>query len=195
VAFASPAFRSLAARSGRELETILQRGRAPAIDALLGYEYRGFNHPRRSALLGIRSFLKGFFAAGDEAFGFNARARQNGLDGEWLAKPDDAHPRPFAFFGVAAVRPGERDSAYPHAVLLDYAAGRNAVYDPARLVRDYLVRVEEDSDDLLLGKAYLAVGPARVRVGFFLLERHRPFVIGPELERRVRDGVSRRGRP
>lgn len=172
MAFASPAFRALAARSSRELEAVLQRGRAPDIGALLGYEFRGFNHPRRTALLGIRSFFKGFFAVGEDAFGFNARARQNGLDGEWLAKPDDAHPQRFAFFGVV---PGERGSAYPHAVLLDYAAGRNARYDPARLVRDYVVRVDEHSDDLLLGKAYLALASARVPVGFFLLERHRPF--------------------
>ena len=54
---------------------------------------------------------------------------------------------------------------------------------PASVLRDYVVRVEPGSDELLLGKAYLA----RFRVGFFLLERRRPFEPGPELERHLRD--------
>ena len=182
---ASERFRELAARSGDELEEVLRGGGPPSTTALLGHEYRGFNHPALTRLLGIRKFIKGFFPAGELAFGFNARTRQNGLEGDWIARPDDANPRPFAFFGIAPVQPEARDARYPNAVLLDYARGNNPAYDPARLLRDHLVRVDESSDDLLLGKAYLALGRARAPVGFFLLERYRPFVAGPELEQRV----------
>jgi hypothetical protein len=59
------------------------------------------------------------------------------------------------------------------------------VYDPSRLLRDYVVRVREDSDDLLLGKAFVALGPARLAAGFFLLERHGPLRSDPALEARV----------
>lgn len=177
--FASQVFRDLAASSSRELESVLGRGKHPSTEGLLGYEYRGFNHPRRTALLGIRKFVKGFFPAAGEAFGFNARATQNGLDGEWIARPDDANPARFAFFAVEPVRTDARDSAYPNAVLLDYGRGNNRAYDPARLLRDYLVRVNDNSDDLLLGKAYLAFGSARMPVGFFVLERHRRFEVEP----------------
>lgn len=182
---ASQAFRDLAASSGDELEAVLRRGRRPSIESLLGYEYRGFNRPPATALLGIRKFIKGFFPSERQAFGFNARVAQNGLDGEWIAKPDDVNPRRYAFFGVAPVVPDGRDHRYPQALLLDYSRGGNPLFDPSRLLRDYLVRVDEDSDDVLLGKAYLAVGFARIPLGFFLLERHRTFEIGPELERRV----------
>ena len=180
---ASNSFRELAASSDDELESLLRNGRRPSVESLLGYEYRGFNHPRRSALLGIRKFIKGFFPAGGDAFGFNTRTKQNGLEGEWIARPDNANPGRFAFFRVATREP--RDDLYPHALLIDYSQGNNRAYDPAGLVRDYLVRVDPDSDDLLLGKAYLAVGSARIAVGFFLLERHRPFEPEPALERRA----------
>jgi hypothetical protein len=54
------------------------------------------------------------------------------------------------------------------------AAGGNPACDPSRLLRDYVVRVREDSDDPLLGRAYVALGRARLVAGFFILERHRP---------------------
>jgi hypothetical protein len=41
----------------------------------------------------------------------------------------------------------------------------------ARRLRDYLVQVTPGSNDLLLGQAFLAVGRARVAVGWFALER------------------------
>src|SRR5215210_6661853 len=149
MATASRAFRDLAAASGRELEAVLRRGYTPAVDALLGYEYRGFNHPRRTALLGIRKFIKGFFAAGDDVLGFNTRARQNGIDGDWIARPDDAHPGRFAFFRVLAPGAGAPASPYPRALLLDYSRAGNPLRDPSRVLRDHLVRVHEHSDDLL----------------------------------------------
>lgn len=179
MASASPAFRDLAARSARELDAILERGQPPAIDALLGYEFRGYNHPRRAALLGIRKFIKGFFGVRDEVLGFNTRTRQNGLDGAWIARPDDSEPGRFAFFRVLPPGSGACQGAYGHAVLLDYSGAGNPAYDPSRLLRDHVVRVDEHSDDLLLGKAYLALASARVPVGFFLLERHRPFSDDP----------------
>ena len=190
MATASPAFFDLAARSNRELEEILRHGTTPSIDALVGHEYRGFNRPARTALLGIRKFTKGFFEVEDEAFGFNTLMKQNGLDDQWIARGGAADPRRLGFFSVAPVRLGGRDDVYPRALLLDYAAGGNPVYDPSRLLRDYVVRVREDSDELLLGKAYVALGSARVAAGFFLLERHRPLTSDPALEQRVRGSIS-----
>jgi hypothetical protein len=181
MAIASPAFLDLAAKSNRELEEILRRGTMPSVDALVGHEYRGFNRPARTALLGIRKFTKGFFEAEDEAIGFNMLMKQNGLDGQWIPRGGAANPRRLGFFSVAPVQPGGREDLYPRALLLDYAAGHNPVYDPSRLLRDYVVRVREDSDDLLLGKAYVALGAARVAAGFFVLERHRPLTSAPAL--------------
>ena len=38
-------------------------------------------------------------------------------------------------------------------------AGRQPLYDPSGSLRDYLVRCMPGSDELLLGKAYFALGP------------------------------------
>jgi hypothetical protein len=183
VADASPAFRSLAARSRRELEAIHEGGETPDVAALLGYEFRGFNHQRLMGLLGIRKFIKGFFPARGAAYGFNTPAKQNGLDGDWLAKPDDANPKRFAFYSVDAENAAA--GSHPNALLLDYSRGDSG--PPAKLLRDYVVRVDPGFDELLLGKAYFAIGSARIPVGFFLLERRRPFEPGTALEAHLRD--------
>lgn len=179
---ASEAFRRLAARSRRELEAVHRAGETPDIPALLGYEFRGFNHPALMGLMGIRKFIKGFFPARSQAYGFNTPVKQNGLEGDWLAKPDEANPKRFAFYSVEA---GHAASRHPNALLLDYSHGDNGL--PTKLLRDYVVRADRGSDELLLGKAYFEIGPARIPVGFFLLERRRPFEPGPELEQHVRD--------
>jgi hypothetical protein len=171
---ATERYRELAKSPKESLERIMRDGRRPAIDSLLGYEYRGWNHPRFTALAGGQKFIKGFFAADGGAYGFNVRARQTGLDGDWTARGSDDHPKRFAFYSVAPVRPGP-DAAYPAALLLDYGQGNNPVLDPARTLRDYLVRVEPESDDLLLGKAYIAVTARRFALAFFVLERWRSF--------------------
>jgi hypothetical protein len=175
VAGASKAFMDLAARSGRELEAALREGSSPSVDALLGYEYRGYNHGALAGALGIRKFFKGFFTTGDGAFGFNVRARRSRIEGDWIAVPDDSAPRRFAFFGVVASSERVRREPYADAVLLDYGLGGNRRYGLATRLRDHVVRVDEGSDDLLLGKAHFALGDALVPAGYFLLERHRPF--------------------
>lgn len=104
-----------------------------------------------------------------EVFGYNSPVIQNALDQPWHVKP-----KRFGFYRVAPVDPTSRDNAYLHAVLLDYGRGGNARLDPTQGLRDYLVQVDADNDDLYLGKAYYAVGPVRVPTSFFVLERFRP---------------------
>jgi hypothetical protein len=61
------------------------------------------------------------------------------------------------------------------AALLDYGRGGNRAYDVARVLRDYIVRVEPRSGELLLGKAYFVIGGARLAHTYFLIERYREF--------------------
>ena len=170
----SQALLRTAARSPRELESLLVRGDTPSIDALTGYEFRGLNHGPLAGALRIRKFVKGFDRSGGGAFGFNCRADQNAIDGPWKALPEDDDAHRFGFFSVTPVDPRARDNTHLHAVLLDYGRGQGRPRDPVRALRDYVVRITPGSDDLLLGKAYVAAGPARLPVGFFLLERRRP---------------------
>ena len=60
-----------------------------------------------------------------------------------------------------------RDNRYLNALLLDYGSGLNPPRDPTAVLRDYLVRTD---GELLLGRAYLALGRARVGIGYFALE-------------------------
>jgi hypothetical protein len=172
---ASPEYKRLARLPKPELERIMLGGETPALLALVGHEYIGYNTAPTTTLLGIRTFIKAFFTIpGGRVYGCNTPVAQNGLDGSWRATPREGSPRRYAFFSVAPVDPEVRDNKYLHALLLNYAEGRNPLYDPSRLLRDYLVRCIPGSDDLLLGKAYMALGPARLAAGYFLLERYRP---------------------
>jgi len=176
---ASDKARALARLSGRDLEVAFQRGVTPDLSLLVGWEFRGINTPRWARAAGIQKFTKGFFTdpgrtEGGAIYGYNCPIVQNGLDAPWIAKPDDAAPKRFGFYRVGPVDPTSRDNAYLHAVLLDYGRGGNSALDPTRGLRDYLVQVSADDPDLYLGKAYYALGPARVATSFFVLERHRP---------------------
>jgi hypothetical protein len=178
----SPAFQRLAQSSRRDLEKVHRAGATPDTSALVGFEFCGYNHPVVMGLLGVRKFIKGFFDARGHSFGFNTPVSQNGIEAAWEARPDEENPKRYAFYSVEADHSGDR---HPNAIFLDYSRGDDGL--PANLIRDYVVRVEEDSDDLLLGKAYLALGPARIPVGFFILERRQRFEPDPELEKHVRD--------
>ena len=175
MAGASPRYLRLARARPSTLERIMVGGETPTLAALVGYEYCGYNLAPQLALLGIRKFVKAFFATPAGAvYGCNTPVAQNGLAGPWQARPDEARPRRYAFFQVTPVDPTAHDNAYLHALLLDYGRGGNPLYDPSRCLRDYLARCVRGSDDLLLGKAYLALGPARLAATFFVLERRRP---------------------
>jgi hypothetical protein len=172
--FPSRAALALEAATRAEIERAFVRGSMPSLDALVGWEFRGINHPAWARAAGIKKFMKGFFLGEDgRAMGYNCAVVQNVLDGRWHAKPDDGAPKRFGFYEVAPVDATARDNAYLHAVLLDYGKGGNHALHPMAGLRDYVVQVDADNPDLFLGKAYYALGPARVYSNFFILERHR----------------------
>lgn len=172
----SPAALALAHAPWRALETAMVRGTTPALDALVGWQFRGINRLPVDAVArvaGIKKFVKGMYRADDGAArGYNCPVARNALDARWHLRPSDDAPRRFGFYAVAPVDATSRDNHYLHALLLDYGS-LNPPYDPSRGLRDYLVQVAPDNPDLLLGKAYLAVGPARLPLSYFVLERFR----------------------
>jgi hypothetical protein len=163
---ASARFRSLVGRPPAELDAVLRRGEVPDPGTLAGAEFRGANTAGWTVRLRMQQFVKGFERRpGIGVRGYNRRVRQDGLTGAW-ADPG----KPFAYFDVRAVDPAARDNRYPNALLLDYGAGGNRWFDPSRPIRDYLVRVDPGSDELLLGRAFLALGPFRPSPTYFVLE-------------------------
>ena len=171
--FPTPRALALAHTSSADLEKVFLDGATPDVDGLVGWELRGINQPAWASTLGIKKFVKGFFRHEDgRTMGYNCPVVQNVLDGRWHTKPSDSAPRRFGYYEVVPVDPTGRDNYYLHAVLLDYGRGGNAVYDPMKGLRDYVVSVD-GSPDIFLGKAYYAFGPARVYTNFFILERFR----------------------
>ena len=173
----SARYLELAGKSKRELDALFAQGSPPDITALTGYEFRGYNQPRATALLGIRKFIKAFYLdVARRPFGCNTPVRQNGLEDEWLARPSAAAPKRYAFFQVEPASPDAPDDLRRSAALLDYGQGGNRAYDIARILRDYLVRVEPGSDELLLGKAFFVVAGTTLAHSYFLIERYRPLI-------------------
>ncbi len=172
--FPTRAALALESSTHAELDLAFLRGETPDLEQLVGWEFRGINHPGWAKIAGIKKFVKGFFQNDDgRVMGYNCPVVQNVLDGRWHTKPSDTAPKRFGFYEVAAVDPTSRDNYYLHSALLDYGKGGNKAWDPSAGLRDYLVQVDPANPDLFLGKAYYALGPVRVHSNFFILERHR----------------------
>jgi hypothetical protein len=175
VATVSTRYLDLARQPKRELAGVFAAGTAPDTSALTGFEFRGFNQPAATAVLGIRKFIKVFYLdKAGHSFGCNTPVVQNGLDCEWIGRPHPDRPKRYAFFSVDPADPDAADQRRHDAVLLDYSRGANPPYHPARILRDYLVRVDPGSDDLLLGRAYFVIAGRPMADSFFLIERYRP---------------------
>ena len=189
----SARYLELARQPKSGLDAVFAAGSPPDVSALTGFEFRGYNQPRTAALLGIRKFIKAFYLdRSGQPFGCNTPVVQNGLAGEWIPKPSAEQPKRYAFFLVEPADPDAPDGRRHGAVLLDYGRGGNRAYDIARILRDYLVRVEPGSDDLFLGKALFVVAGTTLAHSYFLIERYRPLTDASHLP--VRELLTRRPR-
>ena len=174
---------ALLRKRGSELEKLMREGKAPSYDDLVGWEFAGTNLGAVTDLLGIRKFKKGFYRGdprvphrashGPREFiqGYNVVVKQNGIANPHVAHPDERAPKRHGFYRVHPVDASAKESKYPNALILHYGLGRNGG-NPAALLRDYLVQPFGDDPDLLLGKAYLAIGGLRIPAGYFVLVRH-----------------------
>lgn len=171
-------FFELSRMDPRQLQQVFDHGVTPTFDELLGWEFRGFNPPIFARILGFQKFKKGMFLDkgqtkdGNAISGYNVFVRQNFLEDPHLATPSEDNPKRHGYYIVSTVDPGATDNKYPQALLLNYGIGKNASYNPERVIRDYLVKVTPDNPDLFLGKAFIALGPARIFSNFFILERY-----------------------
>ena len=159
----------LARLPASELERIICYGETPDFASLDGFVFRGANVTVPGSLLFPR-FAKGFFTENGRRMGYNFPVERGPADPtvrEWRTKPPES-PKAFGFYEVCPLQVGGKNARYPNAVLLDYSKGGNIT--PDRLLRDFLVQVEPNNPDLLLGTAYLDLG-VWLPVGFFALER------------------------
>lgn len=169
-------FKRLVNSSKAELDAIFDRGIMPDIEDLEGWEFRGCNTPKLMRLLGIRKFKKGFYRDAEthphELFGYNIPVEQNGTFDPHLSLPNESEPKRFGYYLVTPDRRPGPDDKHHHALMLDYGRGPNPPLEPAKVLRDFLVQPDPDNNDLFLGNAYIALGPARIFSNYFVLERY-----------------------
>jgi hypothetical protein len=167
---------TLAATSGGQLRALFERGERPDPAALAGWEFRGVNMPATlPKLLGIRRFIKGFVSEADGGtVGYNEQVVGSELDLPWTVRPQRDGRERYAYFAVLPVDARGRAAGYRNAVLFDYGAVAHPERGLASRLRDHVVRVVPGSDDLLLGRALLAVGRWRIPVGWFAIQRAQP---------------------
>ena len=155
----------LARLSKKELEAIFKAGTTPDFESLNGWEFRGYNVFLIARNFGFQKFIKGFFKKdGKYPWGYNLMIDQKT---HWQIKPGSKR---FGFYSVKPVGPEGKE---PHALILNYGEGENPFFGGTWILRDYLVKVDPDNDDLYLGKAYLALRTLRPFLNFFILERFR----------------------
>ena len=170
------AFEQLVRSDDRTLDKIFAASPAPAFDALVGFEWRGWNTDPNLKYLGLKKFIKAFFRAehGDE--GCNVKVFQNALADPWKPRTRRGKLDAFAFYLVRSQDERTRLARNPRALLIDYAASRrNPVYHVERTIRDYLVQPYAEDRDTMLGRAYVGIGRARFASSFFVIERGAPF--------------------
>jgi len=169
----------LALASNDELEHVMRCSVSPDPARLVGWEFRGWNTFDLTQVLGIRKFKKGFYQedpVADPAHGingYNVQTVLNGLGEDWFDKIKEGNSIKHGWYDCGPVDLSATDNKYPNGLLINYDCDKNPTFDPSRKLRDYIVQPYADNDDLLLGKAYIAlVGPLRLFISYFVLERY-----------------------
>jgi len=169
-------FDTLTRASLSELEGLMRRGVAPALDSIVGWEFRGWNVlpaygvPLFWAMSNLR-FIKAFVERDGRIAGYNLKVCRGGRHTPWFCTPSDKSRTLLGFYDVFEPGVGAKGVEYPRALFLDYAQPENTLFT-GRTLEDYVVQVMPENPDLLLGKAYLPLGKVRFG-GFFVLQRLR----------------------
>jgi hypothetical protein len=169
-------FARLARSDDPSLEALFAASPAPSFDALVGFEWRGYNTDPNLRYLGLKKFIKTFFRAehGDE--GCNIKVLQNALAEPWKPRTRRGKLDAFAFYLVRPQDERTRLARNPRALLFDYAASpRNPFYHVERTIRDYVVQPVASEPEVMLGRAFVGIGNARFTASFFVIQRGAPF--------------------
>jgi hypothetical protein len=158
-----------------QLATLFDLGTIPTFEELGGWEFDGYNTFDGTHFLGIRRFRKGFMASDEtvdegEIGGYNVTVNPGPPTDRWDIVYKQGKPHRHSPYRVYPVRPWEKDAAHLNALLINYDCKRNPFWNPG-VLRDYLVKIYPDNNDLYLGKAYVALGPARLYISYFILRR------------------------
>lgn len=169
------AFSLWSSTDNREKKDLMEAGFSPDREYLIGAEYKGLNTGFLPGLFGVRKFIKTFYLEDVHKleFGNNFRVKQNDPEDEHIKLLKDGQPIAQGYFLVLSLKKmvDPKWSHYKRAAFLNYGHGGNKWYEPAKVLRDYIVQPFEDNPNILLGHAYFAVAGFQISGAFFVLER------------------------
>lgn len=169
--------KSLSSLSNDELEKIMKNGTCPRLESLVGWEFNGYNTPYFTKILGIKKFKKGFIKhpkkdVRDRLLGYNVKIEQNRIEDGWIEKRCVNDPIRFGWYHVYPARKDPMYNTYKNSLLINYNCKRNFALDPTKMLRDYIVQVSPSNEDILLGRAFLAMPlKSSISVSYFILEK------------------------
>jgi len=165
----------------------LNNGKMPDLASMEGWEFDGYNLTFMASILGIRKFRKGFYRTKIDLFevdvscfsekkywhysGYNVKMKQNKFEQPWEYK--NGKPERFGWFNIFRAYRFEKEglNIHPNAAILHYGLDeRNTLFE-GKMLRDYLVQVNDNDKDLYLGKAYNAIGKNLLMPSYFILKR------------------------
>jgi hypothetical protein len=178
-------FKFLAQQGDDFLESLLQSGTMPDLDALVGHEYDGWSTLPVTKHLKMQKFRKGFLKLDEDFYvGYNSRMVTNDINEGWIYQLDkDGKAKRWRIFDVMPANTNPENNLYPNSLLFDYRTGRNLPI-LEETVRDFVVEVRPGDPTVLLGKMYNKFGKRFVFPNYFILKRAER--ISSELEKRLR---------
>lgn len=176
-------FEELTSKTPAELRKLHSEGTPPSLDKLKGWEFRGMNvlpayaHFYMWITRNVR-FIKCFFesedAGPDRLRGYNLLVTNGKVTDPWTCRPNEEKPGRMGHYLVSAKRDTGKPkfiAEHPNAVFLDYDIPDNNLFS-GRTLDDYVVKPDPDDDDLMVGVAYIELGPIRLPFPF-VIERYR----------------------
>ena len=153
----------------RDYRRMFMNGTTPTEADLVG-TWRGVNKGV-AAVAGYKQFIKDIQPNGHSISGDNFEVHQ--VDNKFLYElgwePNvNEFTGELKSLGKFAVEPARGRGAFCHGVVFSYRRGGNRRLDPARLIIDKVVKID---DNHLLGRATANVGLFRIPVAYFVLER------------------------
>ena len=110
-------------------------------------------------------FIKEFRNVNGQVYGDNIEVNQN--SGDW-APIRDQRTGDIKRQGKFLVQQPRGIGPFRHGVVLNYSKGGNRKLDPANLISDQLVKLD---DNHMLGRATAKFGPIRIPLAYFVLQR------------------------
>jgi hypothetical protein len=168
-------FEELTELSNKRLGELMRTGSTPKIEEVVGYEFRGYNVPWATKLMGTKKYKKGFYAqpgVSAYAWGYNVPVVQNRKTEPWLAVPNEANPRRYFFFKVFPAGTPGYDKKMAHALIIDYSKWRYFFLNPIQRTLDYLVFPYPENRNLMVGRSDFFAGRIHFPMGYLILERH-----------------------